>query len=45
LNLDENKSDVESKGHVIRNISNITPLNMFYVDIEPNNQNRDICIM
>jgi len=42
-NLDEIKSDVESKGHVVRNISNIkcraikTPLNMFYVDIEPNN--------
>jgi len=47
-NLDEIKSDEESKGHVVRNISNIksratkTSLNMFYVDIEPNKKNLDI---
>lgn len=47
-NINEIKSDVESKGYVVRNISNIksratkTPLNMFYVDLEPNNKNGDI---
>lgn len=46
--IDLIKQDVESKGHAVRNISNIKsrvtkePLNLFYLDIEPNNKNLDI---
>lgn len=46
--IDELKTEIESKGHKVRNITNIKtrnhrePLPMFFVDLEPSQNNKDI---
>ena len=47
-NLDDIKQELSSLGHVVRNIINVKhrlskePLNIFYIDIEPATNNKDI---
>jgi len=42
------KDSLHQRGHIVRNIANIThhqtkiPLSMFYIDLEPNHNNKDI---
>jgi hypothetical protein len=49
MSIDEIKEELKMKGHTVRNILNIRhrvnkyPLSVFYVDLEPKENNKEIC--